>query len=234
LHWAILVAMKFITGDKTVAVHAIAKHIIDSLAAGKRVLWLVSGGSNVQLEVEIMTLVRKDAKDFLTSLTIMPMDERYGVPDHQDSNTQALRAAGFNPGKAVWLDILARDMPLQEAVTFYTETAAAAFANAQTVIGQFGMGEDGHVAGILPGSPACDNDASTIAGYEWSDYQRLTLTPDALRQVNVAFVVAFGSSKKKALQRLQKNNEPLSRLPAQLLYDIPDAYIYNDSIESEV
>lgn len=222
--------MKFLREGSEKAVRKIAGRICQELEAGKRVLWLTSGGSNTAIEVDVMKLVREHADDKLGGLAIMPMDERYGNPGHKDSNTQQLREAGFDPGTATWVDVLTHDVPFDQTVSFYGEVAAAALTNAAVIIGQFGLGPDGHVAGILPGSPATDADEVAVAGYEWTDYPRMTLTPMALRRVQVAFVPAYGEGKKEALKRLQKNDEPLEVLPAKLLYDIPEVYVYNDVI----
>ena len=224
--------MQFLREDQQSAVQAIATSICDGLFAGKRVLWLTSGGSNVAAEVAVMDMIRTHAGDHLGGLAILPMDERYGKPGHKDSNTAQLRAAGFNPGSATWIDVLMHDVPFDQTIEFYNGIASTVLANAGIVIGQFGLGNDGHTAGILPGSPATEVDESTVVGYEWSDYTRLSLSATALEQVQIAFVLAYGKGKKAALNRLQKNVEPFDDLPAKVLYQIADTRIYNDQITS--
>lgn len=225
--------MKFLNQPQDQAIRKIAGRICQELEAGKRVLWLTSGGSNVQAEVTVMKLVREHAEDKLGGLAILPMDERYGKPGHDTSNSEALRRAGFDPGAATWVDVLTHDVPLNQTISFYTDVAATAFANAAVIIGQFGLGNDAHTAGVLPDSPAADADEVTVAGYEWTDYTRMTLTPVALAQVQVAYVLAYGDGKKEALERLQANTEPLAKLPAKLLYQIPEVYVYTDQVLAE-
>ncbi len=224
--------MKFLRENQDKAVQAIAARICDSLQAGKRVLWLVSGGSNVSAETKVMQIVHSHVKEELPRLAILPIDERYGPKGHKDSNTEQLREAGFNPGDAVWVDVLMHGVSFEQTVEFYGEVAAAALANAAVVIGQFGLGGDAHTAGILPGSPATEARGVAVVGYPWEDYQRMTLTPAALVKVQVAYVLAYGQGKKDALARLQKNAEPLAALPAKILYDIPEVYVYNDVSKS--
>jgi 6-phosphogluconolactonase/glucosamine-6-phosphate isomerase/deaminase len=197
------------------------------------VRWQTSGGSNINAEVDIMHLLRDHCADKLQGLAILPMDERYGKPGHDDSNTQALRHAGFDPGEATWVDVLMHDVPFDQTVSFYNDVASAALANAGVIVGQFGMGDNGHVAGVQPDSPAAEADEATVAGYDWSDYRRLTLTPAALKQVDVGYMLAYGGGKKDALQRMQQNKETLHKLPAILLYEIPEVYVYNDAIKSK-
>jgi 6-phosphogluconolactonase/glucosamine-6-phosphate isomerase/deaminase len=221
--------MQFAREQQSAAVHAIAEHIVRALRDGQRVLWLVSGGSNIAAEVAVMDRIRADAPARLPGLAIMPMDERFGPSGHAHSNTQGLRQAGFDPGAAVWVDVLAHNVTFEQTVSFYNEVAGTLLGNAGIVIGQFGLGADGHVAGILPHSPSVDADEVMVAGYEWSDFPRLTLTPTALKQITTGYVLAYGSVKQRALERLQKHTELLDDLPAVLLYDIPEVHVYMDT-----
>lgn len=225
--------MKFLREDTEAATHAIAQSICDGLYAGKQVLWLVSGGSNLAVEKDVMDIIRNHAGEKLADLVVLPIDERYGPAGHKDSNVQALRDAGFDPGAATLVDVLMHNTPFDQTVSFYNEAAATALSNASVIVGQFGMGSDGHIAGIKPESPATEPDESTVAGYEWDDYVRMTLMPAALRQTTTSFLVAYGADKKKPLVQLQKNAVSFRMLPAVLLYELPDVYVYNDQIGSE-
>jgi 6-phosphogluconolactonase/glucosamine-6-phosphate isomerase/deaminase len=230
LEGAILRAiMQFVEEQQPAAEHAIADRIVRALRDGQRVLWLVSGGSNIAAEVAVMEQIREEAPARLPGLAILPMDERFGPSGHPHSNTQGLKQAGFEPGAAVWVDVLVHNVTFEQTVIFYNEVAGTLLQNAGIVVGQFGLGADGHVAGILPHSPSVDADEVMVAGYEWSDFPRLTLTPTALKQVSSGFVLAYGSVKQRALERLQKHNEELDDLPAVLLYDIPEVRVYLDT-----
>lgn len=222
--------MNFLRDDSGVAARAVAKAICDGLFDNKRVLWLVSGGSNVAAEKMTMDMVIKHAADRLGGLAIMPIDERYGHPGHADSNVQQLRTAGFKTGAATLVDVLLHDLPFEQTVSFYSNVAATALANADVIIGQFGMGADGHIAGIKPDSPAADPDESTVTGYEWEDYTRMTLMPAALRQITIGFLLAYGADKKKALLGLKQHTTEFTKLPAVLLYELPEVHVYNDQI----
>jgi len=220
--------MEYIRGTTDEAVQAVAARLIEELGADKRVLWLVCGGSNIAAEAAAMRQVATQAETYLRNLTILPTDERYGAPGHADSNYRQLRDAGFEPGPATWTDVLARDLSLDETVAYYADLAAAAFASADVIIAQFGIGPDGHIAGILPDSPAALADEATVAGYEWRDFTRLTLTYAALCHVHIAYALAYGDTKREALERLQRHTEPFAQLPSELLYDIAEAQVYTD------
>lgn len=221
--------MRFMREPPEAAERAIAHALTASLTEGKRVVWLVCGGSNIVAEARIMATVRERAADVLARLTILPTDERYGRPGHPDSNYRQLSEAGFDPGPARWTDVLGGNLPLGPTVDYYTELVADAWAVADVVIAQFGIGPDGHIAGILPSSPATRDDAATIVGYDAPDFTRLTLTARQLVCVDHAFALAYGDSKRDALGRLRVHTEPFATLPSSLLYDIADASVYTDN-----
>ncbi len=63
---------------------------------------------------------------------------------------------------------------------------------------------------------------------------RLTLTFSALRQLTAAYVFAFGKPKQKTLMSLQKEALPLEQQPAQILNELPEAYLYSDQVGEHV
>lgn len=207
--------------------------IQNELAKDRTVLWLVSGGSAIPIQVAIMQRLAVEVPAKLANLTILPIDERYGLASHADSNSEQMRQAGFEPGPAKWFDILQGGGSLRETLERYEALVEDSFAQAKTVIATFGLGADGHTAGILPDSPAALDSAATVIGYDWSDFKRMTLGLAQLQQIDRAFVLAYGEAKCAALRRLHDNQDPLSSLPAKVLYDIPSVTVYNDCIESE-
>ena len=225
-------AMNFSKSDSKTAIENIFQQIQRSLASGAPVLWFVSGGSAIQIQTAIMQKLSQDVPDTLTQLTIMPVDERYGPVGHADSNGAQMRQAGFAAGRARWIDILDGET-LDETLAHYEALVDENFARAKTVIATLGLGPDGHTAGVLPDSPAAYDTTSTVIGYNWSDYTRMTLGLAQLRQIDRAFVLAYGDAKCAALQRLHDNQEVISTLPAKVLYDIPRVTVYNDCLESE-
>ena len=196
------------------------------LEEGKQVLWLVSGGSNIPLSVEVMNML--PAK-LTGQLTVIPIDERYGPAGHKDSNMQQLRDAGFAPKKATVFSPLA-DVSLDETVVRYTQALEAALHKVDLVMAQIGMGPDGHIAGILPNSPALKAE-TLVTAYQGPDYMRLTMTLPALRHINQAYLFAYGKPKRAALDRLCDGDYPIDDQPAQVLRDLREVYVYNDQLE---
>jgi 6-phosphogluconolactonase/glucosamine-6-phosphate isomerase/deaminase len=172
-----------------------------------------------------------DQKD-QNKLTIMLSDERYGNVGHAGSNAQQLLAAGFNPKGAVFLPVLI-DKPLEETVEKYNRLISQWLEQSQIIIGQLGIGADGHTVGILPYSPATAVKEAFVTNYPADDYSRITITFPALRRISTAYVFAYGNSKQFTLKLLKEKDLPLEEQPAQILKAIPITYIYNDELEGE-
>ncbi len=197
----------------------------------KKVLWLVSGGSNITLQVEVMAALKASRFKKLANLTILPMDERFGLPNHKDSNYMQMKLAGFDSGKAEWINVLRDNLGFSETIKKYADLASSVIKHSDSIIASFGIGADGHTAGILPKSPAVLG-SDSVVGYQANDFMRLTMTPAWLAKVSSAVVVARGENKKLALLRLQQNNESIIDLPSMLLYKIKDTLVFNDFLES--
>jgi len=196
------------------------------LAANKRVLWLLSGGSNIPISVAVMEqLPEEETKN----LAVCMMDERYGEVGHLNSNAQQLMDAGFKAKNAVFIHTLMPGFSLEETKERFEAATQRAFEHAHVIVAQIGIGSDGHIAGILPNSPAA-TDEGWVCAYDTPTYKRVTLTFVALRQVSVAIAAAFGDEKKDALTRLRDEDLPLTEQPAQLLKELKEAYVCNDQI----
>jgi 6-phosphogluconolactonase/glucosamine-6-phosphate isomerase/deaminase len=218
---------------KTKVVSKIAENIAEQLESNRSVLWLVSGGSNIEIEVNILKKLELD--NFETSrLIVIPIDERYGKYNYQDSNGYQLRQAGFQPKSGKFIDVLSENLSFEDTIMYYNSIIKKLFSETDYVIGQFGLGSDGHVAGIKPFSPAIiSKNNDLIIGYKWTDFDRLTLNLNGFNKINLAYLVAFGKDKKFAIERLKARNESVDSLPALLLNTISDLYVYNSYIESE-
>lgn len=205
---------------------AVARRIVDSIVSAldrqENVLWLMSGGSNVRLQVDAMRRLRRRAGNSLERLTILPVDERYGRSGHADSNYQAMKQAGFDPGVAAWPNVLKKNTDFDTTIFMYNELVANALQS-DVIIATLGIGTDGHTAGILPNSSAV-HATDLVFGYA-ANYQRMTLTISALGRVTKAFVVAFGDSKRRIVERLRLASDSVDEMPAMALYDLADCTV---------
>jgi 6-phosphogluconolactonase len=197
----------------------------EQLQAGKHVLWLVSGGSNVDMECDIAKRLKDTA-----NLTVALIDERYGKPGHADSNYQKLVDGDFTKNDVVLLPVLENGLDIKQTAAAYSEKLEKLLDEADVVIAQLGIGADGHTAGVLPRSPVVES-KKLIEHYEGPDFQRITMTLEALRFADVVFVFAYGEDKLGALTRLRDENLPLAEQPSQILKQLPEVYLYNDIIE---
>ncbi|HSX23819.1 MAG TPA: 6-phosphogluconolactonase [Candidatus Saccharimonadales bacterium] len=222
--------MEFIkVANPRTAVNTLQDRLLRELAAGKKVLWFLSGGSVIRAETAILATLRKSPG--AKNLAIMLMDERYGRVGHADSNWAQLGLAGANfAGVAAIPVLMEPPRPLAQTADSYEAKVAAALAAADVSVGLFGLGEDGHTAGILPGSPATHQTDRLVVSYHTPQFDRITLTRTALQQVDAAYAFVFGPTKISALNRLRAGQEPFEQLPASLLATIPEAYIYNDQV----
>lgn len=205
----------------------LVKSLTDSLGTYKKVLWLVPGGSNIAAVVRVMD--RLGGTINLNGLTLMLSDERYGKLNHKDSNYFQLKKAGLNLLGATFEPTL-NGGNLEEDLAYSNNLTNRLFKNSDKVIAFLGMGSDGHIAGILPDSPAV-NSSDLVAGYQAADFTRITLTPKAfLSGVDEVIIGAFGESKKSQLKALQDQVLPINDQPAQLLKKIKKTIIFNDQM----
>ena len=207
----------------------LGQRLIKELRQDKNVLWLVSGGSNIASAVTVMKSIPGNLQ---MQLTIMPVDERFGNVGHSDSNFQQLLDAGFDSGDAILLNILEPSLNLEQTDERFKSLAGQAFEEADVVIALLGIGADGHLAGILPNSLASQEPRKYVVSYESSPYTRITLAFPALRKIKAAYVYAYGESKTETLTKLINETISPELQPAQILKELDEAYVYNDSIES--
>ncbi|MNY47312.1 Glucosamine-6-phosphate isomerases/6-phosphogluconolactonase [compost metagenome] len=95
-------------------------------------------------------------------------------------------------------------------------------------IGLFGIGSDGHTAGIKPDSIAVES-SDWAAGYAGNDFERITMTFAPIHQLNEVVIQASGQDKQTILKELQEKDIPLNIQPAQILKTVPVATIYSDN-----
>jgi 6-phosphogluconolactonase/glucosamine-6-phosphate isomerase/deaminase len=207
---------------------ALAESLAASLGRGMETLWLICGGSNIKTAAHVLDLlIQKEPKTVL-NLRVLQTDERYGAVGHPDSNWQQMIEAGFQFNQVRAFPILV-DAPLEETARRYSVVAEEMFRRAKHIVAQFGMGTDGHIAGILPHSMAVQA-TTPVVGYVAEPFTRITLSPPMLRQIHEAYVFVFGEPKKEALLKLRDSSLSLEDQPAQILKEIPRAILYNDQL----
>lgn len=199
------------------------------LRSGNKALWLLSGGSAIASEAAILKSLQNAEE--ARNLTIMLMDERYGAVGHENSNWEQLKQAGCDFTSFDAIPVLDGQLKsMDQTAREYTEKLKSALNKVDIVIGLFGIGPDGHTAGILPDSPATNEIEATVICYSTPQFDRITLTRAAFKRVNVGYVFAYGDAKAPALEALRSGQKTFRELPSLLLEEIPEVYVYNDQI----
>lgn len=207
------------------AVH-LARNIKARLDAGERVVWLLSGGSSIKVVLETANLL---ADTDLTNLSATLSDERYGNIGHADENWQQLLDGGLRlPGADLYRPLTNNDRSTTSRE--FSAWVEQKISTADYTIGLFGIGGDGHTAGIKPHSSAIETTAWAI-DYTGDDFERITITTHAINHVDEAIIKASGDDKIPALKRLLHQDIPFSEQPAQALKLIPKCTLYTNNRE---
>ena len=208
----------------------LASRILQQLQTGKKVLWLLSGGSGIHVCVQVGVLLA--SKD-LTNLYVTMSDERYGEVGHPNENMQQLFDAGLSlPGASIYRPLIGE--PIQETTSAYDTWLTSTFDATDYHIALLGIGEDGHTSGIKPHSPAI-HDQAAACYFSGEDYQRITTTADFLSRFDEAVIQAYGQSKQAVVGRLQASNDlSLDVFPAGLIRNIPLVTLFTDTSKEEM
>lgn len=205
----------------------LSEKIIGLLNDSKRVLWLICGGSNIPVAIKVMNLIRQKIPTInLKNLTIMQTDERYGPIGHKDSNWQQMIDGNFNFNDLNSKSIL-KNLSLQETVKSYELEIVKAFTDNDIIIGLFGIGTDGHIAGILP-ETIIENEKDLVIGYQAKPFVRVSLSFSALLKFNYVYVLVFGQSKREAIDKFKKIDLSLKEQPMQILKKMKNVSMYSD------
>lgn len=217
----------------------VVKDLRGFLAQGDTLL-LLSGGS-----------VAKDlASPLVRDIGILPrdqklhvalVDERFFVePGHKDSNMDLLRDIGV-------LDVMDdyrfdismvpfdRYNTRENATIEYGKILKDLFEKCSgRIVGLFGIGPDGHTAGIKPQKDMAtyqnifENDTYVVS-FQGEDFERVTMTPRAILEVARPYIYAVGDNKKDALlQLLHGKAEDIYKYPAIIFQQHPQVFLYTD------
>lgn len=210
------------TNENEAPAHYIASIIVPLLADNKCVIWLVSGGSALTVAVRARQLIGKAVTT--DQLHVGLADERYGSPGHADSNYQQLIDAGFLTKNVIMHPVLAGKDTAQTAAS-YAATLGYLLNKSDAAIGLFGMGKDGHTAGLLPDNPIMQK--PNLADYYIApDFERISITPLCIGRLDAAVLYAVGKDKWPALKTLE--NSASERLPVCALKKAASLIVYSD------
>lgn len=222
--------MKFI---KTTSIDPVADYlasvIISKLSAEKKVLWLLSGGSAIQIATHTAESLK--TCDNLSNLSISLVDERYGLPGYEESNWQQLLDDGTQLQGANLYPVL-KGANIQETTDDFEASLKELLVNNDYRIGLFGMGPDGHIASLFPNFPQLEEQERLAVSVDNSPKpppERITLTIPAIEKLDEAILFVRGEEKRPLLDKLQ-GDMPINEQPAQILKRLPKLTVFNDQV----
>lgn len=185
------------------------------------VLFIVSGGSTAKIAVsvcqKILSQFPRDPSKLQSLLTVTLADERWGVEGHSDSNWRLLIEQGLPVNKIGSMPIIppfkktsqSDEQERKDATKIFNVALDSAVHHHSQgnlyIVGLFGIGEDGHTAGLLPKSPALEAQYLHSKTGPWAChyssvlFKRITITPAFFSHIDLALAWAAGPSKRVAL-----------------------------------
>ncbi|MBI2330090.1 6-phosphogluconolactonase [Candidatus Daviesbacteria bacterium] len=169
-------------------------------------LLLLSGGASPDL---LYQLIVQD--NTLRPGAVALIDERFGVPMHDNSNEKMIAGTGLlayinNEGIPFYGILKNSDMEI--AARAYEQITKDLFRKFSKKIAIMGIGSDGHTAGIKPDLEY--NHARWVVAYDdtaGSFGKRVTLTFEALSEIDEFTILVFGENKKEAFEKMFEESD---------------------------
>lgn len=144
-------------------------------------------------------------------------DERCVPPDHPESNCGMVMRTLFRCGVPVGCSV-----HRMEADDLDREVAALSYEDIlpeRIDVLLLGVGEDGHIASLFPGSQALHEVGRRVISISGPKppYERLTITPAIISQANSIFVLSAGAAKAQILAKALQRASDFDKMPARLV-----------------
>lgn len=180
------------------------------------------GGSSVEKVYEHLSILDID----WPSIHIFPADDRLVLLSDKESNSGLISKYFGATGAHLHL------LHLKKTERFGVEDVEYEF----TQLGDsfdivvLSAGEDGHVAGLFPGSTITDTEEFFFDFHNSPKppKERMTASRTLLEKSLSAFLIFFGQTKKEVFKAFQEEG-PTELLPARLCKSVPDCYVFSDN-----
>ena len=200
-------------------------------------LLMLSGGSSFKILDSI------SEENMSESLTVSMLDERFSQ-DQKINNFNQLQETEFYK-TALSKDVnffgtSPRNIDTSKSLQERWENNLHRWADTNRegkIIATFGMGPDGHIAGIFPYPEDKEKFKKLFLGESWTvsyttdkhQYaERLTTTPAFFQRIDSAIIFITGQEKKPAFDKLVSKSASIEELPAMLLHDLKNAEVFTD------
>lgn len=184
-----------------------------AIAERGQFVWALSGGTTPRPLYELLGSKRFASALDWSRVVFFWSDERCVPPDHPDSNYRMARAAlldklQLQPAQVHRLH--GEDDPASAAALYDSELRAAGGVDLVLL----GMGSDGHVASLFPGSSALqETQRWVVTNVSPAGAQRVTFTLPAINAAKVVLLLVAGAD--KAARVREALRDPSARLPVQ-------------------
>jgi 6-phosphogluconolactonase len=202
---------RFLASDELslATAEAIGTALSDAIASRGTASLVATGGRSPGPVYDRLSLADVD----WPRITVTLSDDRCVGEDHADSNTRLVRTRLLQGPAAA-----ARFLPLWPA----PEAAALQLLMPFDVV-MLGMGEDGHIASLIPGDPGLEDGLTTDeflrdvpAGLGNPPLARITLTLTAILNSRATFLLIAGETKREVIARAMAGEDlPVARLITQ-------------------
>ena len=202
------------------AAKELCKVLSNAIAARGKASLVLSGGKTPR---QLYTLLAGEFRETIdwSKVDFFWGDERYVPPEHEASNFGVARGALLQP-----LNIPANHihrMPTESEDPSYEQHLQEYFGSSECTFDLLllGMGEDGHVASLFPGSPALQekNRLVVVTNAPATPVTRLSLTFRALNAASTVMILVAGSEKREILTWIEQSEHrqtfPVSRVTAR-------------------
>jgi len=197
------------------------------------IFWFSGGLSPQSIYIQLA-----NTKDFKIAAGVL-IDERYGRPNHKDSNELMIRNTGlitslekkdivfFSPLN----DMFYTPNSIEKTTIKYSKQIKELITNYKKHILILGVGHDGHTAGIFPNlftnHPKFISKSKFITAYHTKVNKlqdRITLTPHALEilatQQSILIILVFGKDKEETIQKILYHDPKNPEAPASIYHHL--------------
>lgn len=193
------------------------------LIIGKKVFWLISGGSSIPIAVQVSKTI---SPAFYPQLWTMLVDEIINIQESETNGERLLRA-GFATG-IPFIKIYEKGLALEEMVLHFGAAIAEKIGWADVSVGQFGIGDGFHTGGIMPRSIAAETHNKLAIAYEHEEAKKITVTPGLVEKLDIVFINSLGETKRELVRHFLNSKENIYDEPTQALKLAKHCYLASD------
>ncbi|MDQ0595120.1 6-phosphogluconolactonase [Chryseobacterium ginsenosidimutans] len=194
-----------------------------SIRKNNRFVTALSGGSSPKAIFKLLATKEYSEKIEWDKLYFFWVDERWVPLDHEKSNAKMTFEALFDnvPVNKEQIFPMYKDgiLPENYAVEYEKQLKSILGENGIFDFILLGMGDDGHTASLFPGEDVLDENEKWVSAYylKPQEMYRITLTAPLINKAENILVVAFGESKKHALNEVINGEYNPQLYPLQLI-----------------